>query len=130
MMLRETRTDIFEDILSKSSEQTPPEERLEDKIFCYYVKMKRKALEGQRKRKAGLPKWESKLHDQVLVKSQRITDALHRVTAKFIPIYSGPYIIAQIITPSTYELSTSDGKIRGEFNKRTFKPFLQENETA
>jgi hypothetical protein len=92
--------------------------------------MKRKALEGQRKRKAGFPKWESKLHDQELVKSQLITDALHRVTAKFIPIYCGPYIIAQTITPSTYELSSSDGKIRGEFNKRTYKLFLQENETA
>jgi hypothetical protein len=56
-----------------------------------------------------------KLHDKVLVKSQRTTDALQRVTARFIPTYSGPYIIAPIITPSTFELFTSDGKIRGDF---------------
>jgi len=82
-------------------------------------------LQGQRKRKAGLTKWESKLHDQVLVKSKPKTEALQQVTANYTPTYSGPYIIAQIITPSTYELSTLDGKIRGEFNKTAFKHFLQ-----
>jgi len=99
-------------------------------MFRFYVKLERQALEGQRKRKEGLTRWESKLHDKVLVKSQPITDAIQKVTAKFIPTYRGPYITAQIITPSTYELSNSDGKIRGEFKKTAFKIFLQENETA
>jgi hypothetical protein len=62
----------------------------------------------------------------VLVKSQSISDALQGVTAKFIPPYSGPYFITQIISPSKFELSSSDGKIRGQFNKRALKPFLQE----
>ena len=130
MKLREPRTDIFEDILSKSSEQTPPEERLEEKLFRFYVKLETQALEGRRKPKEGLTRWESKLHDKVLVKSQTITDAIQQVTVKFIPTYRGPYITAQIITPSTYELSNSDGKIRGEFNKTAFKTFFQENKTA
>jgi hypothetical protein len=62
--------------------------------------------------------------------SQPIPDALERVTAKSIPNYSGPYIITQIITPSTYGLSISDGKIRRQLKKWAFNPFFQENETA
>ena len=84
MMLREPKSHIFEDNFSKSSDHTPSEERLEDKLFRAYVKMKRKALDRLRRRKAGLTNWESKLH------IHPIPDALQRVTAKFIPTYSGP----------------------------------------
>jgi len=35
-----------------------------------------------------------------------------------------------VIPPSTYELSTAKGKIRGEFNKRALKPYLEEENTC
>jgi hypothetical protein len=31
-----------------------------------------------------------------------------------------------VIPPSTYEISTTNGKIRGEFNKKALKPYLEE----
>ena len=40
--------------------------------------------------------------------------------------YECPYIIFKVIPPSTYELPTTKGKIRGEFNKRALKPYLEE----
>jgi hypothetical protein len=37
-----------------------------------------------------------------------------------------PCIISRVIPPSTYELSTTKGKIRGEFSKKALKPYLEE----
>ena len=42
MMIRELKTDIFEDNFSKYWDQTPQDETLEDKLFRAYVKMIRK----------------------------------------------------------------------------------------
>jgi hypothetical protein len=55
-ILRQPRSHIFEYNFSKSSDNKPPVERLEDKLFRAYVKMKRNALERLRRRKAGLTK--------------------------------------------------------------------------
>ena len=66
------------------------------------------------------------MNEQVLVRAQQTSDAAIGVTAKFIHPYEGPYIISKVIPPSTYEISTTKGKIRGEFNKRALKPYLEE----
>jgi hypothetical protein len=34
----------------------------------------------------------------------------------------GPYIISRVRPPSTYKLSTTSGKVRGEFKKKALKP--------
>jgi len=64
--------------------------------------------------------------DKVLVRAQPTSDVVVGVTAKFIRSYEGPYIIPRIIPPSTYELSTTDGTVRGEFNKKSLKPYQEE----
>jgi hypothetical protein len=56
--------------------------------------------------------------EKVLVRAQPASDAAVGVTAKFIHPHEGPYIISRVIPPSTYELSTTSGKVRGEFNKK------------
>jgi len=66
------------------------------------------------------------VNDKVLVKAQPASDAAVGVTAEFIHPYEGPYIITRMIPPSTYEISTTSGKVRGEFNKKALKPYLEE----
>jgi len=58
LMFAVPRPDIFTEIFSKTSDQTPSKLRQEDKLFRTFATMKTKALERQRKRKAGLTKWE------------------------------------------------------------------------
>jgi len=67
--------------------------------------------------------------EKVLVRAQPTSDAVVGVTAKFIHPYEGPYRISRVIPPSTYELSTTDGKVAGEFNKCSLKSY-QEEETS
>ena len=60
------------------------------------------------------------------MKAQPTSDAAVVVRAKFIHPYEGPYIMSGVIPPFTYELSTTSGKVRGEFNKKALKPYLEE----
>ena len=60
------------------------------------------------------------------MRAQSASDAAVGVTAKFIHPYEGPYIISRVIPPSTNELSTSSWKVREEFNKKSMKPYLEE----
>jgi hypothetical protein len=69
--------------------------------------------------------WEPKVKEKVLVKTQPASDAAVGVTAKFIHTYEGPYIISKVISPPTYELSTTKGNITGEFNTWALKPYLE-----
>jgi len=62
------------------------------------------------------------VNEKVLVRAQPASDVSVGVTAKFIHTSEGPYIISRVIPPSTYE----QGKVRGEFNKRSLKPYLEE----
>jgi hypothetical protein len=59
------------------------------------------------------------INEKVLVKAQPTSDAAVGITAKFIHPYEGPYIITRVIPPSTYGISTTNEKIRGEFNKKS-----------
>jgi hypothetical protein len=111
LMFGDPMSDMFEGILCKSPDEVPADKRLEDKLLRVYAKMKKKAIERQGKGKLGLSKWEPKLHGKVLVKYRPISAAVQGVTAKYVPPYGGPYIITQIIPPSTFKLSSSDRKI-------------------
>jgi len=64
--------------------------------------------------------------EKVLVRAQPASHAAVGVTAKFIHPYEGPYIISRVIPSFTYELSTASGKVRGEFNKKSLKLYLEE----
>jgi hypothetical protein len=126
LMFDETKPDLFRKALNKARDQLPPDERLEGKILHAYAKMKMKAYERKRKRKTGTTRWEPKLMDKVLLRSQPVSDAARGITSKFIRPYNGPYQITKVCPPSMFELSDMTGKLRGRFNKQSLKPFLQE----
>jgi hypothetical protein len=94
-----------------------------------YARMRKKTKDRREGRKTGNKTREPKVKEKVLVKAQPASDAAVGVTAKFIHPYEGPYIISRVILPSTYEVSTTSGKVRGEFNKKALKPYL-EKETS
>jgi hypothetical protein len=126
-LLFETRKpDLFEKILSILPENLPEPETIGDKVMKAYARMRKKARDREERRKMGNKTWEPKVKEKVLVKAQPASDAAVGVTAKFIHPYEGPYIISRVIPPSTYEVSTTSEKVRGEFNKNSLKPYLEE----
>ena len=47
-----------------------------------------------------------------------MSDAVKGMTAKFMHVFEGPYIITKLLDHSAYELKDGSGKLRGEFNKK------------
>jgi len=117
LLLEAKKPDLFENILTKSTENLPEPETVGDKFMKAYARMRRKARDRRERRKTGNKTREPKENEKVLVKAQPASDAAVGVTAKFIHPYEGPYIIIRVIPPSTYEISTTSGTVRGEFNK-------------
>jgi hypothetical protein len=64
------------------------------------------------------------LQEQVLVKSQPISDAIQGITGKFQRPYEGPDLITKIVSSAIYELGDSTGRSRGIFNINHLKPYL------
>jgi len=108
----------------------PEPETIGDKFMKIYARMRKKAKDRREQRKMGNKTWGPKVKEKVLVRAQPTSDAAVGVTAKFIKPYEGPYIISRVIPPSTYELSTTSGDVRGEFNKKSLKPYLDESSNA
>jgi len=54
-----------------------------------------------------------------------MSDATAGITAKFLHPYKGPYVIAKIISPSTFELTDENARIRGRFNRRLLKAYKE-----
>jgi hypothetical protein len=104
----------------------PGPETVGDKVMNAYARLRKKAKDRGERIKAGNKTWAPKVKEKVLVRAQPASDAAVGVTAKFIHPYEGPYIISRVIPPITYELSTTSGKVRGEFNKKSLKPYLEE----
>ena len=96
----------------------PEPETIGDKVMKAHAKMRKKGKDRRERRKTR----GTKVKKKVLVRAQSASDAAVGVTAKFIHPYEGPYIICRVILPSTYELSTTSWKVRGEFNKKFMKP--------
>jgi len=107
-------------------ETLPEPETIGDKVMKACARMKKKAKDRRERRRTGNKIWEPKGNERVLVRAQPASDAAVGVTAKFIHPYEDPYIISRVIPPSTYELSTASGKVRGEFSIKSLKPCLEE----
>jgi len=104
----------------------PEPETIGGKVTKAYARMRKKAKDRRERVKTGNNTWGPKVKKKVLVRAQQASDAAVGVTAKFIHPYEGQYIISRVIPPSTYELSTTSGKVRGEFNKKSLKAYLEE----
>ena len=61
-----------------------------------------------------------------MVKTQSMSDAVKEITAKFMYVFEGPFLISKILDHSAYELKDEWGKVRGEFNKRQLKQYKEE----
>ena len=64
--------------------------------------------------------------NEVLIKTQPRSDAVKGITAKFIYLYEGSFIISRILGYSAYEVRDERGKECGEFNKKQLKPYKEE----
>jgi hypothetical protein len=121
----EPKPDIFRKILRKGPDQVPIEETLADKLLRAYARMKLKADRRKKKFKPGTTKWKPQVNDLVLVKGQPTSDASRGITGKFQRPFEGPFTIRKTIPPAMYELCDRKGKLRGLFNLRDLKPYLQ-----
>lgn len=70
-----------------------------------------------------------KINDSVLVKKLRVSDREKGITAKFIELYEGPYLITKIFSNgNTFELKDKDEKIRGKFHISMIYPYIQQQQ--
>jgi hypothetical protein len=76
-------------------------------------------------KKKGKAHWKPKVNDKVLLRTQPVSDATAGVTAKLLHPYKGPYIIAKIIPPSTFELADENARIRDQFNEKLLKAYKE-----
>jgi hypothetical protein len=125
LLFEAKKPDLFEKILTKSPENLPEPETVGDKVMKAHARMRKKARDRREWRKMRNKTRESKVNEKVLVKARPASDAAVGVMPTFIHPYEGPYIISRVIPPSTYEITTS-GKVRGGFNKKALKPYLEE----
>ena len=63
----------------------------------------------------------------VLIRTNPLSDALNKITAKFCELYDGPYVVTNSKGEATYEVADVDkpGTVRGIFNVRQLKPYHQ-----
>jgi hypothetical protein len=102
--------------LSKLLNGEEKREELHEKITRAYERMRQRANNRKNKRKHGNVKWKPRVDDKVLVRTQPSSDAIARVTGKFIRPYEGPYVISKVISPSTVEVCDKNRKFRGQYN--------------
>jgi hypothetical protein len=122
------RPDVFKGLVNKKPDQLPQEETLPDKILKVYARLKLRSEKRSKRRKKGQIIWKPQLNDLVLVRCQPASDAAQGIIGKFNHPYEGPYRIQRIISPSIYELGDEEGKVRGNFNLKHMKPYIQKQE--
>jgi hypothetical protein len=54
-----------------------------------------------------------------------VSDAAQGVSSKFQRPFEGPYTILKVINPGMYELYNEEWRLRGLFNLKHLKPYLQ-----
>ena len=101
-------------------------EGIEEKIETAYSKMRKRAEARQKRRKRGNKKWEPRVNEKVLVKTQPMSDAIKGISAKFVYLFEGPFWVSKILGHSAYELKDECGRICGEFNKKQLKQYKEE----
>jgi hypothetical protein len=102
---------IFRQMIERERCRTQEEDSTTQKIKEAYARMKRKALKRERRRKKGNTEWNPQVGEEVLVRTQPVSDAIGGFTAKFAPKYEGPYTISKILEHRAYELIGGHGKI-------------------
>ena len=107
--------------MPKESWPDQEDEGIDEKIRKAYVKMKKRAMAREIRRKRGNAEWNPELNEKVLVKTQPISDAVRGITSKFWHLFQGPYRISKVLGHSAYGLRDEHGNVRGEFNEKQLK---------
>jgi hypothetical protein len=55
-----------------------------------------------------------------------MSNAVKGITAKFMYIFEGPFLVSKILEHSAYELKDEWGKVCGEFNKKQLREYREE----
>jgi hypothetical protein len=116
---------IFEELLPEGPEGRPVLDDIQAKIAQAYKKMVRKINSKKRDNRKGRAHWKPTVEDEVLLRTQPMSDAGAGITAKFMHPYEGQYLITKLIPPSTFELADEKGRIRGQFNKKLLKAYRE-----
>ena len=92
-----------------------------------YRKLKKKGERQAKKNNENSNRVKFEVGDLVLIKTNPISDAMNKVTAKLCKLFEGPFIIKSIKGDATYELVdiNKPGVIRGIFNTRQLKKYHQ-----
>jgi hypothetical protein len=59
-----------------------------------------------------------------------VSDATAGITVKFLHPYEGPYVIAKVVPPSTFQVVDESERVRGQFNKRLLKAYTETSKTS
>jgi hypothetical protein len=70
------------------------------------------------------------VNERVLVRTQHNSDAVAGVTGKFARPFEGPYLVSQLIPPSTVEVCDDKGKVKGTFNWKSIKAYVEPTNQA
>jgi hypothetical protein len=123
------RPNVFMKMVPNESWPDKEDEETEEKIRRAYVKMKKRAMAREKRRKRGNAEWNPELNEKVLVKTRPISDAVRGITSKCLHLFQGPCRISKVLGHSAYELRDEQGKVRGEFNKKQLKQYKEELHT-
>jgi hypothetical protein len=130
LMYGTERPNVFRKMVPKGSWPEQEEEGMEEKIRKAYMKMKKRAMAREKRRKWGNAEWNPELNEKVLVKTQSMSDAARGITSKFLHLFQGPYGISKVLDHSAYQLRDEQGKVRGEFNKKKLKQYKEQHTQA
>jgi len=83
--------------------------------------MKLKAGRRKKRQKRGQHEWKPQVGHLVLCRCQPVSEAAKGVTNKFTRPIEGPWRITKLIPPSSYEISSLNGRVRGVFYERALK---------
>jgi hypothetical protein len=64
-------------------------------------------------------------YENLMVRTQPMSDAIKGMKSKFVHVFEGPYIITKLLDHSAYELRDESDKLRGEFNKKQLRPYQE-----
>jgi len=120
-LMFESRADVFKKFLKRDADQLPPDENSSDKVLGAYLRMKLKAGRRKKCQKRGQHEWKPQVGDLVLCRCQPVSEVAKGVTSKFTRPIEGPWRITKQIPPSSYEISSLNGRVRGVFYERALK---------
>jgi hypothetical protein len=119
---------IKEGLIKEICQESPDEPLKEDlptTILKANVRVRKKAKKRKSKKGKDNFRWKPQIGDQVLVKSQPVSDASRGITGKFQRPYEGPFVVKEVVNVYLYKLQSKSGSIKGLFHISHLKPYVK-----